>query len=176
MYTDEEWRPVVGYEGAYEVSDMGRVRSLDRPIPHGRYPGKTRIMRGRVLRPALSAGYPHVNLSVSGVGRAAKIHWLVAAAFIGPRPDGALVCHRNGDSTDNRVENLRYGTYSENLNDMIRHGRHFQVEKTRCVHGHEYTPENTIVRAPGDGRRRCRACQEARGARRWQETLARRSA
>lgn len=158
MTPDEEWRPVVGYEGLYEVSDRGQVRSLPRRL------------RGRILRPGLSAGYPSVNLSVNGVGRVVKVHILLAEAFLGPRPDGSVTCHADGDRSNNVLSNLRYDTVSSNNLDTVRHGNHWQAAKTHCKHGHEYTPENTIRRP--EGHRRCRTCTEERERRRYGRKVA----
>lgn len=117
----EQWRPVVGYEGAYEVSDLGRVRSLDREITQtirGRQ--CVRRWRGRMLRLCLnSGGYVVVAL---GAGHYHCAHVLVAAAFLGPRPPGYEVCHANGVRHDNRLANIRYDTRAGNFADMVRHG------------------------------------------------------
>lgn len=115
----EEWRPVVGYEGQYEVSSIGRVRSLDRKakIRGGAY----RVVKGQALKPQKhSAGYRTVNL---GRRNQKLIHELVAAAFIGPKPEGSEIRHLNGDPTDNAVNNLAYGTRSENMRDVARYDK-----------------------------------------------------
>lgn len=107
--SDEQWRPVVGYEGIYEVSDHGRVRSLDRFNHIGRR------YRGRVLRPSTDrGGYQRVVLSQNGNCKTAKIHSLVLEAFVGPRPDGLHVCHGDSNPANNHLSNLRYATQSEN--------------------------------------------------------------
>lgn len=113
----EIWKPVVGYEGLYEVSDQGRVRSLDkRVLCRG---GKTRRIPGRMLKPQKhSAGYSHVRLCE----RTLLIHALVLAAFVGPRMAGRDCAHGNGIKTDNRLCNLRYATKSENQMDRVAHG------------------------------------------------------
>lgn len=84
-----------------------------------------------------------------------KVHHLVASAFHGDRPNGLVICHRNGDPQDNRASNLRYDTQSSNLKDMYRHGR--QIET--CINGHRLTAENIYENAPG---RKCKICQRAR--------------
>lgn len=115
----EEWRAVVGYEGLYEASDFGRVRSLDRTvIGRTRWGGTTeRRFRGQILQPAPNSrwGYLYVVLC-NGFGRRrnCRVNVLVAEAFLGPRPGGMEVLHGPGGITDNRVRNLRYGTHAEN--------------------------------------------------------------
>ena len=149
---DEEWRDIAGYEGAYQVSSLGRVRSL---------PGWHR--GGRVLKLGLSGRVGNQYYNVVLHGRYTKsVHVLVAEAFIGPRPPKTDVCHNNGNRLDNRVENLRYGTRAENMADRNEHGTNTWAQRTHCKNGHEYTPENTRVTAT---RRWCRACDRERWAR-----------
>lgn len=152
----EQWLPVPGFEGRYDVSDLGRVRSWVRWLrePDAALP--------RILSPGLSsAGYPQVVLSKPRVTR--TVRDLVACAFHGSRPDGMEVRHLNGDSTDARACNLAYGTSSENNHDIVRHGRNPQAAKTHCDRGHEFTPENTY-REPGRAARKCRKCITIRTA------------
>ena len=99
----ERWLPVGGYEGLYEVSDLGRVRSL--PRFHA---------GGRVLKPAYNGPVAQVCLRRDGRSRTFKVHSLVAAAFLGPRPEGHEVCHGPAGRLDNRLANLSYGTKSKN--------------------------------------------------------------
>lgn len=121
----ERWRDVVGYEGAYEVSSLGRVRSKDRRTSHGR------SRRAQLLAPArVRDGYLAVQLWTGGVGRMRGVAGLVAEAFIGPRPGGMQVCHCDGQRTNNRVENLRYDSAAGNQGDRIRHGTHCRGERS----------------------------------------------
>lgn len=130
----ETWRPVVGYEHAYEVSDLGRVRSVNRFV---RALSKTgtehlRLVQGRILRPMVNAkrgGYRYVNLHRDGQQTLRRVPGLVAAAFIGPRPVGQEVCHDNGTSGDDRLANLRYDTPVQNAADMLAHGTRPRGEK-----------------------------------------------
>lgn len=161
--TQEEWRPVVGYEGYYEVSNLGRVKSVERRIPASRGSGY-RTMRGRILRQGThSGGYGMVYLCVHGKKLNQHVHLLVLTAFRGPRPAGMVCCHNDGDPTNNRLDNLRWGTQADNLRDQVRHGRHPWANKTRCPQDHEYTPENTVVHGGG---RYCRQCEKDRVAKR----------
>lgn len=162
MTPDEKWLPVVGYEGYYEVSDQGRVRSLTRRVYAGR--GRDRISEGRVLSPYLGDHYVKVRLKRDASGATKNVHQLVAEAFLGPRPEGMEVCHDNGQNHDNRVENLRYDTHSANQFDKVRHGSDHLAKRTHCNQGHAFTAENTIRRE--NGARRCRTCDRARTTRR----------
>lgn len=112
----EQWLPVPGFEELYEVSDLGRVRSLCPRRGDG-------IMRGYVDR----YGYRTVLLTRERTAKRYKVHRLVCHAFNGPPPEGLFCGHNNGDPSDNRATNLRWLTRSENSKDMVRHGRHVAV-------------------------------------------------
>ena len=122
MSDAETWRPVPGFEGAYEVSDLGRVRSLDRMIDQSAKSGKvyTKLIKGKMLRPGrMKSGHLSVVL-----GRAAGshcVHALVLLAFKGPPAPGQETRHLNGLEWDNRLVNLAYGTRSENTADKKDH-------------------------------------------------------
>lgn len=155
----ERWLPVVGWEGFYEVSDHGRIKTLQRitRLHHG----GLRIEPEGIRRLANhnQFGYKLVLLS-AGKRRTTKlVHSLVLEAFVGPRPPGMVCCHNNGDPADNRLENLRWDTQSSNLFDAVKHGTHTLSNKTHCVHGHEYTAANTIWTKKGW--RQCRECKRA---------------
>ena len=158
-----EWLPIKGYEGLYEVSNLGEVRSLDRTVA-GKHPGTTSRRVGRILKPSVNPnfGYRSVGLWRNGRRELVGIHRLVMAAFVGPRPVGDHTRHLNGDPSDNRLENLAYGTPSENQMDRIRHGRHNNAGRASCKWGHLFTPENTYRQ--GNGGRGCRACKSRRRA------------
>lgn len=118
----EEWRPVLGYEGFYEVSDRGRVRSIDRKInvvEHSRRYRRKR--RGCMLCFGASRGRPIVSLNRSGK-RTFFVHRLVLEAFVGHCPEGLECCHKDGDKTNNRRGNLRWDTKASNIADRERHG------------------------------------------------------
>lgn len=153
-YTQTEiWKPIPGYEGRYEVSNQGRVRSLDRTVP-GK-DGRVTFFKGRELQPWVSNG-GHL---VVGLGRNRReyVHRLVLFAFVGPCPAGMEACHINDCPADNRVVNLRWDTRSENGLDRRRNGINTIANKTHCKHGHEFTPENTHIRP--NGSRLCKACR-----------------
>jgi len=118
----EQWRPVAGFEGAYEVSSYGAVRSLSRRLINRI--GHPHTVRGRVLKPDVDKdGYLVFRVSAYGKKRVVKGHRLVAETFIGSCPDGYQVAHYDGNPANNRVSNLRYATCKDNHNDKRRHGR-----------------------------------------------------
>jgi hypothetical protein len=129
----EEWRPVVGYEGLYEVSSLGRVKSLPRfCLTKG---GGARSVPGRILRQCPRPnGYLAVPLG-SGRGKAktTAVAGIVAEAFLGPRPDGYLVTHGEKGKRCNHASNLSYKTPEGNMADKLRDGTHHRGERNaRC--------------------------------------------
>ena len=118
----EVWKDIPGYEGKYQASDKGRIRSLTRRVNIGG--GRTRLMRGRVLKPAASKKYdPHLSVVLGHGENGRAVHVLVALAFLGPRPDGQDVRHLDGNPKNNRLDNLAYGTRAENIYDVTRIGK-----------------------------------------------------
>ena len=116
----EVWQPIRGYEGLYEVSDWGRVRSLDRTIKTA---SGARSFRGRLLKPYKAGPKGYMTIRLSWPAREkAYIHALVAQAFRGPRPKGHDCRHLNDDHLDNRASNLAWGTRKENMADARRNG------------------------------------------------------
>lgn len=141
------WVSVSGYEGRYEVSDDGRVRSL---------PNRTRRSVRELAQAVDNGGYRIVTL-YSSSGRATKlVHRLVASAFCGDPREGDEVCHGNGNRQDNRASNLRWDTRSKNQLDAVRHGTHSMSSRTHCARGHAFTERNTYKRPSGG--RYCREC------------------
>lgn len=118
----EIWKAIPTYEGMYEVSNYGRVRSLDRDVVcFGKVKGAyTSRKKGRLLRPGPS-NFGHLSV-VLGRRNTRMVHELVLTAFVGPRPAHCECRHLNGDPADNRLENLRWGTRSENILDAVKHG------------------------------------------------------
>jgi hypothetical protein len=121
----EEWRAVVGFEGQYEVSSLGRVRSIDRyqtyeSVRGGKAVAVTRFLKGKLLRPGWTGS--HLTVAI-GKGNSQTVHHLMLEAFVGPRPPGHEGCHYDDDGRRNVLENLSWGTRSKNLHDAIRNGR-----------------------------------------------------
>ncbi|WP_052459590.1 HNH endonuclease [Tessaracoccus massiliensis] len=156
----EQWK-VVLWAPAYEVSDRGRVRSVARTVVDSL--GRTRQLRGVAL--ALSRNnYGHLYVRLRSTVRA-YVHRLVLEAFIGPCPAGHECCHRNDDPSDNRVENLYWGTRADNMLDRVANGKHHMARRTHCKHGHEYTPGNTFYNPSKSATTRlCKRCDEIRVA------------
>lgn len=117
----EVWKSVEGYEGLYEVSNMGNVRGLTRTIASK--DGKPLTVHGRYLKHLLNEkGYVCVVLSKNNIRKKYKVHRLVAKAFI-DNPNGKKeVNHINGDKTDNRPSNLQWVTRSENVTHAYKNG------------------------------------------------------
>jgi hypothetical protein len=110
-HTPENWKPIAGTDGKYEVSDLGRVRSYARKTP-------------RFLSAANhGAGYRSVRVVYDGAARTRMVHHLVLAAFVGPRPTpDHETRHKNNRRSDNRAENLAWATKAENMWDKVASG------------------------------------------------------
>jgi hypothetical protein len=118
----EEWRAVVGFEGLYEVSSLGLVRRVGNAAKSGNgRGGGARLGRVLALTPH-NGGYVHVQLWKDGTPTTRLVHLVVAAAFLGPCPDGLEVNHEDGDKSNCAVTNLEYLTRPENLRHAYRTG------------------------------------------------------
>jgi hypothetical protein len=146
----ETWAPIPGYEGRWEASTEGRIRSLPRPRTKGG------ILKQRVNK----RGYLSVTL-----GREThEVHRLIASAFLGPKPPDCEVRHVDRDRLNTRASNLAYGTRSQNNLDKRWHGTDHNVAKTHCPQGHPYFGDN-LLRIPSRPTvRYCRTCNEQRRA------------
>lgn len=154
--TPEQWRDIPGYEGAYQVSDQGRVRSCDREV-NGAY-GSRYARPGKIMIQATDRGYKKVPLCKNAKQRHYRVHTLVLAAFVGPRPKGSQVRHLDGKRDNNLLSNLTYGTPSENAQDMVAHGTHNLGRLSQCPRGHKLENPNLMPSALKRGQRSCLAC------------------
>lgn len=161
--TQEEWRPVVGYEGRYDVSNLGRVRSVDREVLTRWGP---RLRKGKILAASINqrTGYRVATLSDKQSGRKlyyALVHRLVLEAFVGPCPPGMECCHGDLDRSNAALSNLRWDTRSANTIDAVNHQTNHNARKTHCPNGHPY--DQTYKRPDGQGvGRLCSECKNAR--------------
>lgn len=156
--TTERWAPVPDFPG-YEVSDLGRVRSVDRVITCK--DGRTQRWPGRLLTPSPNSrdGRVYVHLA----GRTRLLAAVALDSFVGPRPPGMECCHRDDDQSNNRLENLRWDTSTENKLDIVRNGNHELVNRTACPRRHALTEPNLVASKLRVGSRQCLACHRAAG-------------
>jgi hypothetical protein len=138
--TPETWLPVAGWPG-YEVSDQGRVRSVDRTLPGGQFCG------GKVLKATRdSKGYYRVTLRAGRRTATRRVHELVMLAHAGPRPAGMHILHAGDDQERNDTGSLRYGTQSENEREKNR-GKNRRGRKEQ--EGRKQVPRGTSAESPG---------------------------
>ena len=120
---EEIWKDIPGYEGLYQVSNLGRVKSLPRVVLRRMKNGKVhpRRIHEKLLVPARQyRGHQQVCLCKEGIENHQFVHRLVLLAFVGPCPEGMEVCHNDSDPTNNRLDNLRYDTRSGNKIDSVK--------------------------------------------------------
>lgn len=131
--TEQIWKPVVGWEGFYTVSNHGEVKS---------------VVRNRLLKPNIDTkGYCQVKLYYGDSPKTVFIHVLVLEAFSGPKPDGFESRHLDGNKRNNQRSNLKWGTPKENASDRITHGR--QVNQKGEDHWNAILTEHQIIEIRG---------------------------
>ena len=122
----ENWKEITDYEGLYEVSDLGRVRSLDHLVPCKG--GKTRMVKGSIRKPQYNRkGYMIVVLSKNGKLKTFTVHQLVAQAFIPNFQIGTELNHKDGDTKNPRLTNLEISNPSHNQFHAVRIGLRSKV-------------------------------------------------
>ncbi|AUT00354.1 hypothetical protein CLI64_08120 [Nostoc sp. CENA543] len=133
----EVWRPIPGYEGQYEVSNMGRVASLN----------YSRQKKRQVLKPRPERGYLKVTLYNKHHSKQWKVHQLVLLAFVGERPKQLVTDHINRVKTDNRLANLRYVSRSENARNTDRY-LYKQITHKKQLTSYGLTTTETTTTTP----------------------------
>jgi hypothetical protein len=121
----EKWKDIPGYEGRYQASTLGRIKSLERKVRSvNHYTGNEflRTVPEHILRPGRYAKSGHVSVVLEHGGNGKPVHQLILRTYMGEPPEGQEVLHCDGDPTNNRLENLRYGTRTENILDVYRQG------------------------------------------------------
>lgn len=153
----EIWKDIEGYEGSYQVSDLGQVRSLDRQTNGG-------WMKGQILKPFVHPlGYHQYRLYDGGFGVTKQVHTLVGKAFLTPKSGDDMVLHGPNGVSDNSVSNLSWGTAKQNALDRTRDGTNHQALKTHCPREHILSEPNLQKGKLKKGLRDCLACSRARG-------------
>lgn len=125
----EEWRPVVGSEERFEVSNFGRVKRKRQTFWYKKQFSRSRL---EYILNQFIGSHGYYSCSITGTeakSSSRTVHSLVAEAFLGPRLDGHEVCHNDGNKLNNRLDNLRYDTAASNAADRKKHGRDNSGEK-----------------------------------------------
>lgn len=144
----EKWKPISHYDGLYEISSLGRVRSIARKVRNG--DGKFRELEAQYIKPyKRPTGYMTVKLASHGKKKSWYVHRLVASEFIGEAPEGHEVCHSDGDKSNNCAENLYWGTRKQNIADSLRLGTHPIGE----AHGMAKLTEDQVIAIRNDQRK-----------------------
>ena len=140
---EEEWLPVVGFEGHYEVSNHGRVRSIERKVTDCL--GRTRTVKGQPKKTWVDeGGYERVELCKNNTRCGIGVHRLVAKAFKPTEREGVEVMHLDHNPLNNHISNLEWGTHKENVlaTHSAGRGSNGNKLKTKCPRGHEYSGVN----------------------------------
>ena len=125
---EEIWKDIKGYEGLYQVSNLGKVRSLDRYVNSNK--NSKRLAKGQILKPYLWSGYPNVNLCINQKRKGKQIHRLVAEAFL-PNPNNySIVNHIDENPLNSKLSNLEWCTQKHN----VTHSKHKMYKPKNVVY------------------------------------------
>ena len=149
-----EWKAVPGYEGFYEINRAGDVRTVARLDTLGR-----KISQHPVAQGISANGYPEFIARRDGKRKHVPIHRALLEAFVGPRPEGHQARHLDDNKLNYSLDNLKWGTRSENNYDRVHNGIHHYARRDSCSRGHLLESWNLYRNAAG---RRCRSCETAR--------------
>lgn len=146
---NEIWKDISDYIGYYQISNLGRIRSLDRMVSQKKCSSEySRLMKGKILKTKITnSGYELVHLSKDGVVKAYTVHKLVYMAFNGDYDFSLQINHKDGNKTNNRLENLELVNQSDNVKHSYRVLNHkkYNALQVRCVESNEVF--NSIVEA-----------------------------
>lgn len=125
---NEIWKDVYGYEGYYIISNLGRIRSVDRVINGGRWGFEHR--KGHDIKHKIDKreGRPMVKLHLDGIRKLRQLAVILLESFVCPRPIGMVACHNDGNPMNNDLSNLRWDTPKGNSADAIKHGTQVRGE------------------------------------------------
>lgn len=175
LSTIETWKPIPGYEGIYEVSDHGNVRSLDRLGADGRR------LKGKPMKQSLKDRYPFVTLCRNAKYKTFFVSRLVWQVFRGNLIEGMHIDHIDNNPMNNNRENLQQLTPKENVSrqklfgnhvtDRVARGDTWAQRKTHCPYGHPLEGGNIMPSTAKLGRRGCLACNRAQSYVRWHPNL-----
>ena len=127
----EEWKPIQDYEGLYEVSNLGNVRSVDHYVKNSR--NSCRLIHSSPKKKSITNGYEMVWLHKNNKGKLFYVHRLVAKAFIPNKMDKPFINHIDGNRMNNRVDNLEWCTQSENVYHAYRHNLTSRPHPIMCI-------------------------------------------
>lgn len=166
---EEIWKPVTGFEGLYEVSSLGNIRSLDRVVPvkaSARLGAISHTRRGMPIKPHASKRHKYLSVGLHKLGktRLIRVHRLVAEAFLGPAPeDRPYINHKDLDRVNNRLDNLEYCSPLENISHARENGR---LHKWTRDDGPMRDTVAEVFRLIAEGELSCRQIDERLGLRR----------
>lgn len=119
----EVWKDIPGYEGEYQASTLGNIKSLQREVRCG-YKGRgKRIVKETILAPGAYAKSGHVSVVLRRGTNGKPVHQLITSTFLGPTPEGKEILHIDGNPKNNRLDNLKFGSRTDNILDVYKQGK-----------------------------------------------------